>query len=73
MLVKITFARWFMYLPKDPEMLLSVVNTALRDKYPSLYALCDDEDISIEELTSRLENAGYYYNDVRNAFVYKKG
>ena len=62
-----------MYLPKDTDMLLSVINTALRDKYPSLHALCDDEDISFEDLTSRLENAGYYYNEVRNAFVLVKG
>ena len=29
-------------LPKDPILLLSVVNTKLRDYYPSLDALCDD-------------------------------
>ena len=61
-----------MYLPKDPEMLLSVINTALRDKYPSLYALCEDEELSLEEIVSKLENAGYYYNEERNAFVWRK-
>ena len=29
-------------LPKDPVILLSVINTKLRDFYPSLDALCDD-------------------------------
>ena len=31
-------------LPKDPHILLSYVNTKLRDQYPSLPALCDDLD-----------------------------
>lgn len=31
-----------MELPKDPVMLLSVVNTKLRDYYTSLDALCED-------------------------------
>ena len=29
-------------LPKDPVILLSYVNTKLRDDYPTLDALCDD-------------------------------
>ena len=35
-------------LPKDPMMLMSVVNTKLRDVYPSLDALCDDLDIDTD-------------------------
>ena len=31
-----------MELPKDPFMLLSVVNTKLRDCYADLDALCED-------------------------------
>ena len=38
-------------LPNDPIMLMSVVNTKLRDIYPSLERLCDDLDISEKELT----------------------
>ena len=34
-----------MELPKDPVMLLSVVNTKLRDYYTSLDALCEDMQI----------------------------
>ena len=30
-----------MNLPKDPMLLLSVVNTKLRDQYTSLDALCE--------------------------------
>ncbi len=29
-------------LPQDPVILLSYVNTKLRDDYPTLDALCDD-------------------------------
>ena len=32
-------------LPKDPAMLLSIVNMKLRDFYPSLDVLCDDLEI----------------------------
>ena len=37
-------------LPQDPVMLLSYMNMKLRDNYSSLEALCDDLDISKEEL-----------------------
>ena len=33
-------------LPKDPIMLLSMVNMKLRDRYASLDALCEDMDVS---------------------------
>ncbi len=62
-----------MFLPKNPEMLLSVINTALRDKYSSLAELCSDEDLNEEDITSVLENAGYYYNENLNAFKARKG
>ena len=35
-------------LPTDPIMLLSVVNTKLRDRYDSLEALCEDMNVSPE-------------------------
>ena len=62
-----------MFLPKNPEMLLSVINTALRDKYSSLNDLCYDEDVSYEDIVSTLENAGYYYSEESNAFKPLKG
>ncbi len=40
-----------MIFPKDPVMLLSVVNTYLRDHHSSLDDLCKSNDISKEELT----------------------
>ena len=56
-------------LPSDPIMLLSVVNMKLRDRYASLAALCDDLDVSEEEIVSRLAEVGYAYSKERNQFV----
>ena len=39
-----------MSLPSDAFILLSVVNTKLRDYYPSLDALCDDLGESRKEI-----------------------
>ncbi|MCR5727686.1 MAG: DUF4250 domain-containing protein [Lachnospiraceae bacterium] len=58
-----------MYLPSDPNMLLSVVNTKLRDEYSSLDDLCDSLDIEKALLTENLQSAGYKYNDSLNQFV----
>lgn len=56
-------------LPSDPMMLLSVVNMKLRDAYASLDALCDDLDVSEEEIVNRLAEVGYAYSKERNQFV----
>lgn len=56
-------------LPSDPIMLLSVVNMKLRDSYASLDALCDDLDVSEEEITAALAGIGYAYSKERNQFV----
>ena len=56
-------------LPGDPVMLLSVINTQLRDYYPSLDALCDDMHIDRKELSDRLDLIDYAYDAGRNQFV----
>ena len=56
-------------LPKDPAMLLSVVNTKLRDFYDSLDALCDDLDAERESIEKTLAGSGYTYNSEKNQFV----
>lgn len=61
-------ARCSCMLPNDPIMLMSVINTKLRDTYPSLEELCGDMDISCEELTRKLEQAGYVYFSNTNSF-----
>lgn len=58
-------------LPNDPFMLLSYINTQLRDKYSSLDELCDDTDVSAEDIISKLDNAGYVYDKNANKFCCK--
>ena len=58
-------------LPSDPMILLSVVNTKLRDFYPSLQALCDDMEISEAELKEKLAQIDYEYDGLKNQFVKK--
>lgn len=57
-----------MTLPTDPAILVSYINTKLRDYYPTLDELCDDIDIDRAELESRLREAGYEYNSELNKF-----
>ncbi|MFG6387737.1 MAG: DUF4250 domain-containing protein [Muribaculaceae bacterium] len=57
-----------MTLPTDPYILLSYINTKLRDEYPSLEALCDNLDIDAEEISQRLSDAGFSYNPEINQF-----
>ena len=56
-------------LPQDPIILLSSINTKLRDEYSSLDALCDDLDADREELVRRLETVGYTYDEDKNRFL----
>ena len=55
-------------LPKDPMILLSTVNTWLRDGYESLDALCEDKDIDRETLAATLAAVGFTYDPVQNRF-----
>lgn len=55
-------------LPQDPYILLSFVNTKLRDEYPSLDALCDGVDADQTELEEKLAGAGYAYDAQANQF-----
>ena len=58
-----------MKLPEDPVMLLSFVNTKLRDQYASLDALCDDLDAERESIEKTLAGIGYTYNSEKNQFM----
>lgn len=55
-------------LPKDPIILLSVINTALRDEYSSLDALCKDKGFNKEEIINSLSKVNYSYNEDLNQF-----
>ena len=56
-------------LPQDPVMLLSMINMKLRDCYVSLDALCEDMDVSREEIVRALQAIGYTYDEKQNRFA----
>lgn len=56
-------------LPKDPVILLSYVNTMLRDEYDDLPDLCAAMDIKVDDLTERLSVIGYKYDDTTHRFI----
>lgn len=56
-------------LPKDPVMLLSVVNTNLRDFYGSLDDFCRAKDVDKSEIEEKLAKINYSYDATSNQFV----
>lgn len=56
-------------MPKDPVMLLSVVNTNLRDYYKSLDEFCKAKNIDKEQLVNKLSAINYYYSEEKNQFL----
>ncbi|MBR2177097.1 MAG: DUF4250 domain-containing protein [Clostridia bacterium] len=58
-----------MSVPNDPVILLSYINTKLRDEFPSLEELCKVYSLQQEEIKSRLSAVGYEYDPALNKFV----
>jgi len=58
-----------MDLPKDPVMLLSVVNTQLRDLYPNIEELAKAYMTQPETIKTKLKSIQYEYDEVTNQFV----
>jgi len=52
----------------DPNILLSVINTKLRDQYASLDILCYDLELTKEIILNRLKEINYDYNEEENQF-----
>ena len=48
-----------MNIPNDPVILLSYINTQLRDNYSSLDEFCKSASVSKEEIEKKLESVGY--------------
>ena len=57
------------HLPKDALMLLSFVNTRLRDDEILLDSFCSQFNVSKEEIIKKLDSIGYTYNDELNKFI----
>lgn len=55
-------------LPQDPVMLLSVINTKLRDVYAGLPQLCEDLGVDEEILKEKLRGIGYEYDEGSRQF-----
>lgn len=55
-------------LPKDPVMLLSVVNTYLRDYDSTLEEFCQKNELSTDELIQKLAVINYHYDPAQNQF-----
>ncbi len=55
-------------LPGDPVILLSTINTKLRDEYASLAELCAALDVEESDLIEKLRGIGYVYDENLNRF-----
>lgn len=56
-------------MPNDPVMLLSYMNTQLRDFYENLDAFCQDKEVEREKIEEKLRSIDYKYDSQRNQFV----
>lgn len=57
-----------MTIPQDPFILLSYINTQLRDNYDSLDELCNSLDVERAVLEQKLNNVGFDYMEEINQF-----
>lgn len=55
-------------LPKDPVILLSYINTQLRDFYADYKSLCEDLEIDGDRVKEQLRSIGYEYQEESNQF-----
>lgn len=56
-------------IPKDPMILLSFINTKLRDEFESLDDLCAALDADAADVTGALAALDYHYDPTRNQFI----
>lgn len=58
-----------MTIPQDPVILLSFINTYLRDHYKNLNDLCKSLNIDETSLKEKLKTIEYEYDPNQNQFV----
>lgn len=58
-----------MAIPNDPMILLSYVNTQLRDFYPSFDEMCKGLGVDGEEIVNKLKGIDYEYDEALNKFI----
>lgn len=55
-------------LPQDPIILLSYINTLLRDQYPTFIELCRSQGLDADAVERKLNKAGFEYIESINQF-----
>ena len=58
-----------MDVPQDPIILVSFVNTKLRDQFATLEELCQTYELNQAELCQKLDNIDYQKADPTNQYV----
>lgn len=58
-----------MNLPSDPMILLSFINTKLRDNYKDLKTLCSELEVDEETIIKTLHSIDYKYDENLNRFL----
>lgn len=56
-------------IPNDPMMLLSFVNTQLRDNYAGLDTFCEAYEVNETEIREKLSKIDYEYDESLNKFI----
>ena len=56
-------------VPQDPIILVSFVNTKLRDQFATLEEFCKTYDVDEQELRTTLEDIDYQYDETTNQLV----
>lgn len=57
-----------MSIPQDPFILLSFINTKLRDTGKDFNSVCDDLDIDAKATAAKLNDVGFEYDEGLNQF-----
>ncbi len=58
-------------LSMNIELIVSIVNTYLRDKYDNLESLCEEENLDFDRLISILCENAYFYDQKINQIKQK--
>ncbi len=56
-------------MPNDPIMLLSFVNTQLRDNYDDIEDFSAGYGVKCEDIIDKLADVGYHYSREDNRFI----
>lgn len=56
-------------IPQDPFILVSYLNTKLRDFYSDLDSMCKELSLDKEEIEEKMQSADFVYDPQSNQFV----